>query len=118
MTDQNWEPLLYAKMHSFNVLPSLKPYTRVSVTGTVHSVSFKNYVSKTQRKKISSYNYFLLKKKTIYNLQMDPNFDKVCNFVLENSGDEIRVTVWESDLNKIKDIGTKKKKNFKYKTSK
>ena len=49
---------------------------------------------------------------------MDPNFDKVCNFVLENSGDEIRVTVWESDLDKIKDIGTKKKDNFKYKISK
>ena len=39
---------------------------------------------------------------------MDPNFDKVCNFMLENYGYEIRVTVWESDLNKIKDIGTKK----------
>ena len=31
---------------------------------------------------------------------MDPNFDKVCNFMLENSGAEIRVTVWESDLKK------------------
>ena len=30
---------------------------------------------------------------------MDPNFDKVYNFMLENSGAEIRVTVWESDLN-------------------
>lgn len=38
---------------------------------------------------------------------MDPNFDKVCNFMLENSGAEIRVTVWESDLNKIKNIGIK-----------
>ena len=57
---------------------------------------------------------------------MEPNFDKVCNFMLENSGDEIRITIWESDLNKIKNIGTKKytivKKNlnmnFKYMTSK
>ena len=38
---------------------------------------------------------------------MDPNFDKVCNFMLENSGAEIRVTVWESDLNKVKNIDIK-----------
>ena len=38
---------------------------------------------------------------------MDPNFDKVCNFMLENSGAEIRVTVWESDLEKVKTIGIK-----------
>ena len=44
---------------------------------------------------------------------MDPNFDKVFNFMLQNSGDEIRVTVWESDLNKIKNIGTKILHNFK-----
>ena len=44
---------------------------------------------------------------------MDPSFDKVCNFMLENSGNEIRVTVWESDLNKIKNIGTKILYNFK-----
>ena len=44
---------------------------------------------------------------------MDPNFDKVCNFMLENSGAEIRVTVWESDLNKIKNIGMKILHNIK-----
>lgn len=38
---------------------------------------------------------------------MDPNFDKVCNFMLENSGAEIHVTVWESDLKKVKNIGIK-----------
>ena len=38
---------------------------------------------------------------------MDPNFDKVCNFMLENSGAEICVTVWESDLKKVKNIGIK-----------
>ena len=27
--------------------------------------------------------------------------------MLENSGAEIRVTVWESDLNKVKNIGIK-----------
>ena len=38
---------------------------------------------------------------------MDPNFDKVCNFMLENSGVEIHVIVWESDLKKVKNIGIK-----------
>ena len=38
---------------------------------------------------------------------MDPNFDKLCNFMLKNSGAEIRVTVWELDPKKVKNIGIK-----------
>ena len=40
VSEEDWEPLLYAKIYNFNILPTLKPYTRASVIGTVHSVSF------------------------------------------------------------------------------
>ena len=40
VSEGDWEPLLYAKIYNFNILPTLKPYTHASVIGTVHSVSF------------------------------------------------------------------------------
>ena len=36
--DRDWEPLLYAKMFDYDILPSLPSFTRVSVEGTVHMV--------------------------------------------------------------------------------
>ena len=40
VSEEDWEPLLYAKIYNSNILPTLKTYTCASVIGTVHSVSF------------------------------------------------------------------------------
>ena len=51
VSEGDWEPLLYAKIYNFNILPTLKPYTHASVIGTVHSVSFCNYIYIIQKRK-------------------------------------------------------------------
>ena len=38
--DHDWEPLLYAKMFDYDILPSLPSFTRVTVAGTVHMVIY------------------------------------------------------------------------------
>ena len=38
--DRDWEPLLYAKMFDYDILPSLPSFTRVTVEGTVHMVIY------------------------------------------------------------------------------
>ena len=38
--DRDWEPLLYAKMFDYDILPSLPSFTRVTVQGTVHMVIY------------------------------------------------------------------------------
>ena len=38
--DHDWEPLLYAKMFDYDILPSLPSFTRVTVEGTVHMVIY------------------------------------------------------------------------------
>ena len=38
--DCDWEPLLYAKMFDYDILPSLPSFTRVTVEGTVHMVIY------------------------------------------------------------------------------
>ena len=38
--DHDWEPLLYAKMFDYDILPSLPSFTRVTVQGTVHMVIY------------------------------------------------------------------------------
>ena len=40
VSEGDWEPLFYAKIYNFNILPTLKPYACAGVIGTVHSVSF------------------------------------------------------------------------------
>ena len=44
--DRAWEPLLYAKMFDYDILPSLPSFTRVTVEGTVHMVIYINVLKK------------------------------------------------------------------------
>ena len=55
VSEGDWEPLLYAKIYNFNILPTLKPYTHASVIGTVHSVSFVITYHNTKQEKKEIY---------------------------------------------------------------